>query len=161
MTRQRVRSDLARAALRGAAAGVLGGLAMRAMMEVEERALLPEAQRTTPPPEKVVEKAERKAGTELSPGQERVAAMGVHLGYGALWGAVHGVGSELLDVPPLLHGLLLGGLVYWTGMGPSGFLTKMGVAPSPMLQPIEQAAIPVGAHVAYGLATAAAYEALS
>jgi hypothetical protein len=161
MASKQVQSELAGAVLKGAIAGMLGGMAMKAVMEMEQRALLPEGQRTTPPPEKAVQKVEKQQGAELSPQQEQMAAIGVHMGYSAAWGAVHGMGGEVLGLPPMLHGLLLGGIVYWTSMGPSGFLTKMGVTPSPMQQPLTQAAIPVGAHVAYGLATAAAYEALS
>jgi hypothetical protein len=160
MANARVQSELIGAALKGAVAGMLGGMAMKAVMEMEQKALLPEGQRMTPPPKKIVQKVEKQQELELSPQQEQMAAMGVHMGYSAAWGAIHGVGSEILDLPPMLHGLLLGGIVYWTSMGPGGFLTKMGITSSPMLQPLKQAAIPVGAHIAYGLATAAAYEAL-
>lgn len=161
MANKHVRSELAGAALKGAIAGMLGGMAMKAVMEMEQQALLPEGQRMTPPPRKLVQQMEERAGAELTSSQEQVAAVGVHMGYSAAWGAIHGVGSEVMDLPPMLHGLVLGGIVYWTSMGPSGFLTRMGVTPSPMLQPLSRAAIPVGAHVTYGLATAAAYEALS
>lgn len=161
MARNGVRAGLAAAAVKGALAGMAGGMAMKMMMEMEERALLPEGQRKTPPPKKVVQKVEKAQGMELSPEQEQMAAMGVHMGYSALWGAVHGVGSRVLDLPPALHGLLLGGIVYYTSMSKQGFLTKMGVTEPPMQQPLKQAAIPVGAHVAFGLATAAAYEALA
>lgn len=161
MASKQVRSELLGAALKGAIAGVLGGMAMKATMEMEQRALLPEGQRMEPPPKKIVQQLEERQGAELSPEQEQMAAMGVHMGYSAAWGAIHGVGSEVLDLPPMLHGLLLGGIVYWTSMGPSGFLTKAGITSSPMLQPLSQAAVPIGAHVAYGLTTAAAFEALS
>jgi hypothetical protein len=160
MANARVQSELVSAALKGAVAGMLGGVAMKAVMEMEQTALLPEGQRMTPPPKKIVQKVEKQQEIELSRQQEQMAAMGVHLGYSAAWGAVHGMGSKLLDLPPTLHGLLLGGIVYWSSMGPKGFLTRMGVTSSPLLQPLSQAAIPVGAHVAYGLATAAVYEAL-
>jgi hypothetical protein len=160
MTNAQVQSELAGAALKGAVAGVFGGMAMKAVMEMEQRALLPDGQRMTPPPKEVVQKIEKKADVQLPAQQEQIAAVGVHMGYSAAWGAAHGIASEVLDLPPLLHGLLLGGVVYWTSMGPTGFLTKMGITSSPMLQPMRQAAIPVGAHIAYGLATAAAYEAL-
>lgn len=161
MPRTRHGDGIAGAALTGALAGMLGGMAMKAVMEMEQRALLPGGERMEPPPRAVVEKIEAARGMDLSPEEERTAAMAVHLGYSALWGAVHGVGQDLMDLPPALHGLLLGGLVYATTMGPSGLLTRLGVTPSPMIQPLSAAAIPVGAHVAYGLATAAAYEALN
>lgn len=153
--------DLAGAALKGAVAGMLGGMAMKAVMEMEQKALLPEGKRMTPPPKKVVRQVAETQDLEMTDREEQLAAMGVHMGYSALWGALHGVGSEVADLPPALHGLLLGGIVYFSTMGPQGVLTKAGITPSPLLQPMSQAAIPVGAHLAYGLATAAAYEAMS
>lgn len=161
MARNGVRAGLAEAAVKGALAGMVGGMAMKMVMEMEQRALLPEGQRQTPPPKKVVQKVEEAQGVELSPAQEQMAAMGVHMGYSAFWGAVHGVGSRILGIPTPVHGLLLGGLVYYSSMSKSGFLTKMGVTEPPMQQPLRQAAIPMGAHVAFGLATAAAYDALA
>lgn len=161
MARRKVRNGLADAAVKGALAGMVGGMVMRAVLEAEQRALLPEEQRMEPPPKKIVQKVEEAQGMELSPGQERAAAVGVHMGYSAGWGAVHGMGSAVLGLPTVPHGLLLGALVYYTSMGPSGFLTKMGITSSPMLQPLRKAAIPVGAHIAYGLTTAVVYEALN
>lgn len=160
MARRMVQAGLVDAAVRGAVAGVIGAMAMRLVLEVEQRALLPEGQRETPPPRKVVQEVEAAQGVELSPLQEQAAATAVHMGYSAAWGAVHGVGSAVLGIPPVLHGLLLGGIVYYTSMGPSGFLTRAGITESPMQQPMRKAAVPFGAHIAFGLTTAAAYQAL-
>lgn len=161
MARRQVRAALGSAALKGALAGMAGAMVMKAVMEMEQRALLPEGQRMEPPPKKLVAEVAESRGVELTPGQEQAAAMGVHLGYSALWGALHGVGSHLLRLPTALHGMLLGGAVYAATVGPGGLLPRMGVLPSPMLQPLRKAAVPLGAHAAFGLTTAAVYDALS
>lgn len=149
------------AALKGALAGMIGGAAMMMAMKAEEKLLLPKGQQVEPPPKKLVETLAEKQGMELSDTQAMAAGMGVHMGYSALWGAVFGVVQNRLHPPDLLHGLLLGGLVYATTFPERGLLPKMGVLPPPSQQSMEKAAIPVGAHVVFGLATAAAFDAMT
>lgn len=149
------------AALKGALAGMIGGAAMMMAMKAEQKLLLPKGQQMEPPPKKLVETLAEKQGMELSDTQAMAAGMGVHMGYSALWGAVFGVVQNRLHPPDLLHGLLLGGLVYATNFPEWGLLPQMGVLPPPSQQSMEKAAIPVGAHVVFGLATAAAFDAMT
>ena len=160
-TARTVRGDFADAAVRGVIAGVLGGIAMKAATEMQQRALLPEGQKMAPPPERLVEAAADKQGVDLTPRQEQIATMGVHIGYSAVWGAIYDVSQNALELPPVLHDLLLGAVVYTATMGPSGLLPRIRIMPSPLLEPLRQAAVPAGAHVAYGLATAVAFDSLS
>jgi hypothetical protein len=82
------------------------------------------------------------------------------MGYSAMWGALFGVVQDRVHPPSMLHGLVLGGLAYAANFPSFGLLPRLGVEPAPSLQPLNEAAIPVGAHIVYGLTTAAAFEAL-
>ena len=147
-------------ALKGALAGMIGGAAMMMTMKMEQKALLPEGQTMEPPPKKLVETLAEKADVELEDRQAQMAGMGVHMVHSAMWGALYGVVQDRMHPPSALHGLLLGGLVYAANFPSFGLLPKLGVLPPPSQQPLREAAIPAGAHVVYGLATAAAFEAL-
>ncbi|CAN5484517.1 hypothetical protein BH24GEM3_BH24GEM3_24110 [soil metagenome] len=153
-------AGLGEAALKGAVAGVLGGAAMMMAMKLGQQALLPEGEQMEPPPKKLVETLAERQGVELSDTQAMAAGMGVHLGYSALWGAIYGAVQSRLHPPDALHGLLLGGLVYASSFPEFGLLPKLGVLPPPTQQSLEKAALPVGAHLVFGLATAAAFAAL-
>lgn len=147
--------------LRGAVAGVLGGIAMKAVLEMAERSLLPPGRQPVSPPGEVVRRMETARDLDLSSRQTQLAEAGVHIGYSALWGAAQGLVTHSVPLPSAVRGLLLGGAIYYVTVGPKGVLTRAGLAPSPLLQPMAEAAVPLGAHLAYGIATAAAYEALS
>lgn len=148
------------AAVKGALAGLIGGAAMMMAMKMEQKAVLPEGQTMEPPPKKLMETLAEKAGVGLDDKQAMAAGMGVHMGYSAMWGALYGVVQDRVHPPSALHGLLLGGLVYASNFPSFGLLPRLGVLPPPSQQPLREAAIPAGAHVVYGLATAATFEAL-
>jgi uncharacterized membrane protein YagU involved in acid resistance len=153
--------DVAEAMLKGALAGLTGGAAMMMAMKAQNRALLPEEERLAPPPKQLVETVAERQGVSLSDRQATAAGMGVHMGYSALWGAVYGVVQSRLHPPDLLHGLLLGGLVYAANFPELGLLPRLGVLPPPSEQPLEKAAIPVTAHLVFGLATSRAFGAMT
>jgi hypothetical protein len=152
---------VADAAVRGALAGAIGGAVMMMAMKMEQKALLPKGERMEPPLKKLVETVADNQGAGLSDRQAMAAGMGVHLGYGALWGAVYGAVQNRLHPPDLLHGLLLGGLFYAANFPEWGLLPKLGVLPSPSEQPLDKAAIPLVAHLVFGVATAKTFQALS
>ncbi|HET7321216.1 MAG TPA: hypothetical protein VFI96_01895 [Longimicrobiaceae bacterium] len=150
--------SLATAALKGAAAGVLGGMAMMAAMMMEEKALLPEGSNAKPPPMKVVAKGADVAGVQLSDSELKAAGMTAHLGYSALWGALLGVSREELPLSPGLQGLLLAAVAYGVDFPSFGLLPQLGIERPPSQQSMEKAAIAPPAHLLFGLTTAAAYE---
>jgi hypothetical protein len=156
----RRRTGVGQVAMKGALAGMIGGAAMMVAMKMEQKALLPEGQTMEPPPKKLVETLAEKADVEIEDKQAKAAGMGVHMSHSAMWGALYGIVQDRLHPPSALHGLLLGGLVYATNFPSFGLLPKLDVLPPPSQQPLREAAIPAGAHVVYGLATAAAFEAL-
>jgi len=156
----RHQSELGEAAVKGALAGMIGGVAMMMAMKMEQKALLPEGQTTDPPPKKLVEALAERVDVELEDRQAMLAGMSVHMGYSALWGALYGIVQNRVHPPAPLHGLLLGGIVYAANFPSFGLLPRVGAMPPPSQQPLREAAIPAGAHVVFGMATAAAFEAL-
>lgn len=148
------------AALRGAFAAVLGGLAMKVVWELGERAL-PQAQRLGAPTERAVEDLARRSGRELGDRQRQLASLALFTGAMAGWGALYGVVQRRLQPPALAHGLLLGGLVYAANFTRGAPLVKSGIVPSAGDQHGRQRAVPLVAHAAFGVATGVAFEALS
>lgn len=153
--------DLGEAALKGALASLVGGMVMKAVWDAEQRALLPATKQVRSPTTEAVEKVAEQRGVQLSEGQTRAAAAALYSGNMALWGALFGVVQSRVHPPGLLHGLALGGLVYAANFPSFGALPRLGVLAGPGDQSPVEAAIPVGAHIAYGLATAAVFEVLS
>ena len=152
------RMSLADAAARGAAAGVAGGLVLRAVWGFAE-GLIPPERRTGSPTSEVVEKMAEKHGVQLSGTQVRAAAVMGYTGSMAVWGAVYGMVQSRLHPPMLVHGLLLGGLVYAANFAPGAALPKQGVVAPP--EGLDREVFTrLGAHAVFGLATAAAFEAL-
>jgi hypothetical protein len=134
---------------------------MKLVWEGEQKALLPKGESMGSPTLKAVEAVAEEKGVDLSDAHAAAAALVVYNGSMALWGAIYGAVQSRLHPPDALHGLLLGGLVYAANFPSVGVLPKLGVMPPPTMQSMEKAAIPVGAHIAFGLATAAAFEAMN
>ena len=146
---------IATAALRGALASLVGGVVLEVVWGATARAL--RAPKTT----------------EFTPGVSPSEDSGVSRLPGAsipspcdprgmaAWGAAYGTLHRHIRAPTIVHGLLLGVLMHaasGAGLGPvarvqtgngGGAARREGAGPSAI------------AHVAYGLATAATYEALS
>ena len=154
--RQQRSTGIAASALKGAIAGMAGGAAMK----MEQSALLSEEERMDPPPKKLIATVAQKHAVEISQTQAMAAGMGVHMGYSALWGAIYGIVQDRLHPPEVLHGLLLGGLVYAANFPEWGLLPRVGALPPPSVQEPVQAAIPMVAHAVFGLTTAKVFEAL-
>lgn len=153
--------DLGEAALKGAIAASIGGLAMKLAWEAEQKALLPEGERLGSPTKGAVEAIAGNHDVQLSEAQTKAGAAAFYGGTMAGWGAVFGMVQSRIHPPDALHGLLLGGILYAINFPQFGLLPKLGVLPPPSEQPTRQAAIPIAPHVVFGLTTAAAFRALS
>ena len=158
--RYRKRTSLGKAALKGAIAATVGGMVMKLVWDVEERTLLSPDQRTSPTRE-AVEKVAEKRDIELSDAQKTAGALTVYGGNMAMWGAIYGMVQSRLHPPDTLHGLALGGLIYAANFPSWGVLPQLRVLPPPSDLPTKHAAIPIVAHVAFGLTTAAVFDALN
>lgn len=158
----------------GGVAGLTGALLLTALDWAMQSVLKDESQSSVAPgygPEVLVNPATsaenvatifaEKVGSGLFSGHlgERRWAAGeaVHFTYGGLWGAVYGIVQGSLGLPPWLAGPVHG-LVIWA-VGPVVMLPAMRIAPAPWRVPPDKAALAVGAHLVYGLATALVYEA--
>ena len=158
--RYRKRTSLGKAAAKGAIAATVGGMVMKLVWDVEERALLSPDQRTSPTREAVESMAEKR-DIELSDAQKTAGALTVYGGNMAMWGAIYGMVQSRLHPPDALHGLALGGLIYAANFPSWGVLPQLRVLPPPSDLPAKHAAIPIVAHVAFGLTTAAVFDALN
>lgn len=147
------------AAMKGAVAGMLGGVALLLAERLTSRAVLPPGERV----HEGRDAAEAIADTRdaaLSPAQAEAAGAGLELGACALLGAVYGMVQSRLHPPDVLHGLLLGGVSWMATNSGAGALPRLGAAAPASMQSMERTAVPVASHVAYGVATAMAFDAL-
>lgn len=147
--------------LRGAVAGALGALAMTLTHKGTAATVLSAGASMPDPAAKVAEELAEQRGAELSQWEAAAAGTGLSLAFGAVLGAAYGLVQDRLHPPALVHGLALAGLTYSVTVPTHGVLPRMGVQPPPTQQTLEKAAVPIGAHVAFGITTAAIYEALT
>lgn len=109
----------------------------------------------------LVRRAERllPAGTAVPAGVGRAAIISTHLAYGTTYGVLYAL--LMLAVPaeranhPFVFGSLLG-VVVWA-VGHLGLLAGLDLGPAAWKQDRAELAGEVTRHVAYGIATAAAY----
>ena len=154
-------SVLTRACL-GACAGVVGTFALQAIRSLHQQYV---PQLMTPmredPGKFMVEQAERalpESAREKIPEEvEGAASMSLHLSYGALFGALFGAVRGHTD-HPVLEGIVLGAGVW--AIGYAGWLPAAGLTEPIWKQEPSQAIPEVARHAVYGIATAAAYEAI-
>ena len=78
--------------------------------------------------------------------------------YGSAWGLLYGLLQASYHQPPVLFGALYGLLVWLAG--PVLLVPAMGLTRPPQEQPPARWAPLLAGHLAYGLAAAAAFEAL-
>lgn len=149
----------------GAIAGVAGGAVITFLMG-QARQMMGRGEPSRPAPrrEEPREKLVRKVSStvfeaELPEEERKTWAQTVHWAYAAFWGALYGVIQASLNLPPRLHGGLLGTLVW--AFGPLFMLPKMRLSPPPQQQPPVQLGMGWVMHLAYGLTTAFTFELLS
>ena len=96
-------------------------------------------------------------GASLSGGTRRATGVATHFLYGSVWGAVYGLIQASFRLPPALHGLLYG-LLVWV-IGPVTLVPAMGIMPPPQRQGARRALLVAGFHVAYGLGLGLTFDA--
>jgi hypothetical protein len=82
----------------------------------------------------------------------------MHWTYGVGWGAAYGLVQGTIGAPPLRAGAALGASVWGLSYAQ---LVPMGIYEPPWRYPAKQLGIDLSYHLVYGVAAAAAYEALS
>jgi uncharacterized membrane protein YagU involved in acid resistance len=146
----------------GAVAGVAGTLVMQLVRTLNEK-YLPETMTESreDPGKFMVHQAER-----LLPGEQRrqvprkaelAAATSLHFSYGAMFGALYGaIRTRALN--PILEGALLG-IGVWAA-GYLGWLPAVGLTKPVWREDPQRSTAEVARHAMYGVATAAAFEAM-
>lgn len=150
-----------RALVRGAIAGAIGALAMSLTHRASSKVLLGSADAAPNPAKGAAEALGERAGVALSDRQADAGGTALMVGYGALLGAVYGVVHDRVHSPALVNALALGGLSYAATVPEKGLLPRLGLVAPPTEQAVLAAMVPMDAHLAYGVATAAAYEAMT
>ncbi|MFY9938804.1 MAG: DUF1440 domain-containing protein [Silvibacterium sp.] len=137
-----------RSILKGAFAGLIGGLAGAGAKALAEQVFPPRVQGQTPPP---VILAEQVAGHGLPADQQQVAKHSLHWGFGAAAGAVYG---GLVEVEPSLaawrgaaFGLTLNRLTH------ESILPRMGLARPKEEQPTQERISEWVTYAVYGIFT--------
>jgi len=137
-----------RSIVKGALAGLIGGLAGAGAKVLAEQIFPPRVQGQIPPP---VILAEQVAGHGLPRDQQQAAKHGVHWGFGAAAGAVYGA---LVEVEPSLgvwrgaaFGLTLNKLTH------ESILPRMGLARNKEEQPTQERISEWVTHAVYGIFT--------
>ncbi len=147
-------------AVRGAMAGLAGALAMRVIHRIEQKALLPRGAKATEPATELVKAMAERADVPLD-GVAPVLGIGVQAGAGAATGVLFGIAQARLGLPLWVSGLGLAAATWALTVPSKGALPKLGVAPPPTHQSLDKVAVGMGAHLAYGFATAAAFRKLN
>lgn len=148
--------------IRGAIAGVAGGLAMTGMVWKVAPHVIPEDMRPDEfVPKKAVRWAEEQMGhpDALTKEQEQAAAMGAHLGYSALMGALFGLAQPKLEGLPTPVAGVAFGLAVWA-LSFEGLMPVLGIMERTTDKPMKKWPPPIMGHVVYGNTTAFAFDAL-
>jgi putative membrane protein len=139
-----------RSILKGAMAGMIGGLAGAGAKVLAEKLFPPRVQGQTPPPVVLVEQF---AGHPLPPTQQQAAMHSIHWGFGAAAGAVYGA---LVEMEPSIgawkgaaFGLTLNKLTH------ESILPGLGLSAAKEDQPTQERISEWVTHAVYGIFTEA------
>jgi len=147
----------------GAAAGVVGTIAMTAFMKPGlARLLSPRYRPDEFVPKQVVQWGQSVVGqpTGLSPRVETIVSGVAHLGYGAGAGAAYSLAVKAIrGVPSPVVGAAWGLLIWAAGY--QGWMPALGVRPPTTEQPYTRWPLPIANHLLFGIVTAITLEAIS
>lgn len=146
------------AAAKGAVAGMAGSIALMLAEQIGRRTILPEGGDTTSLAAGAVTAVASEHGHSLSRANAETLGVAAELASAAVLGAVFGVVRSRVRAPALVEGLVLAALAYYTTSSSKGILPRVGMSPT-LHQNMEEASVSLAAHVAFGVTTAAIYEA--
>ncbi len=135
--------------VRGFVAGMIGGIVGTGVKMIVDRSL-PTAQ----PQEEhdarleVVEGAEELVGTDINRNKEETAQQALNIAFGAFVGGIYGVIVEAAPAMQAPAGIPFGAAL-WTAAHKVA-LPLLGLAPSPLEEPLSLQAGQLGSHMAYG-----------
>jgi hypothetical protein len=144
---------------RGALAGMAGGAALWVTERLGRATVLPAGTPAGGHAEQAVRFVAQERGADLGGAAAAAAGLGVQLAYCAILGAAYGTLRRRVELPAVADALLLAGVAYVAALSGGGIVPRLGVAPPPLEQDLGTTAVDFGAHLAFGIATASAYEA--
>ncbi len=132
--------------IKGAIAGLIGGIAATAAKTAAERLYPP---RTHGEPEPTDVAARKLGADDLPTAGKRAASESIHWGFGALAGAAYGVVAELYPDVTAKNGVTFGmALMAFTH---EGALPTLGLSASPANQKPREQRSEMATHVVYGV----------
>ena len=150
---------LGEAALKGAIAGAVGGLALIAAEELAERKLVSRSGRARDEWGAIATRVGERAGVRLRGRSRTAAGVGMHVLVSAALGAAYGVAMSQGRLKTPLKGLVEAGLVYGAYLAERpGPLTRGNRGRR--LRAARKGVLPVSAHDLFGAATAQVFRAL-
>lgn len=162
MRHQHDSAHLLRHVVAGVGAGLAGTAVMFAMRSFDQKYASETVPKGKDPGLFLVKQAERllPAGTKVPAGVEHGAALTGHLAYGTLYGLLFSMAKLVLPQKqhPFVFGGILGAAVW--AVGHLGLLPGLKLGPPAWDQNRAELAGELTRHVAYGIATAAAFNTL-
>jgi hypothetical protein len=158
--------EIPRALLRGAAAGLAGTAAMAALQLGVRRlrgqplgTAVPRTWEDEPAPARLAKQAAEAVGEgrRLTKRHVPLVTTVMHWAYGTAWGALYGIAAEQLRPSPFVGGVALGAGAW---MAAYAELVPVGVYEPPWRHPLDELALDLGYHLAYGFGVAGAFAAL-
>ncbi len=140
--------DRERSILKGALAGLVGGIAGSGAKIVAERIYPPRVYGETPPP---LVMAEKVAGHPLAEDEKAAAMQGIHWSFGALAGAAYGAAVELEPRAAAWQGAAFGATL--NKATHRWLLPKAGLAAPTVRQSTQEKQSEWVTHVVYGVVT--------
>jgi putative membrane protein len=137
-----------RSILKGALAGLVGGIVGSGAKAVAEKLYPPRIAGETPPP---VVLAEYLEGHPLTDGQRQIALQGIHWTFGALAGAVYGAAVELEPKAGVWRGAGFG--LALNKLTHGGLLPQAGLSKPTDKQTIQEKQSEWFSHAVYGFST--------
>lgn len=137
-----------RSIVKGAVAGMIGGLAGAGAKMLTEKIFPPRAEGETPPPVALVEQV---TGRRLHDGQRDAAMHGIHWGFGAAAGAVYGAMVEMEPSLGAWKGAAFG--VTLNKLTHESVLPKLGLAAPKNKQLAQERISEWVSHAVYGIFT--------
>lgn len=150
MRRSAATQNRKRSILKGALAGLVGGIAGSGAKAAAEKLYPPRVDGQTAPP---VALAEQIAGHPLSEVEKQVVKQGIHWTFGALAGAVYGAAVELEPRAAAWRGGAFG--LTLNKLTHKSLLPKMGLAEPPVQQSTQERQSEWVTHAIYGVVTEA------
>jgi putative membrane protein len=137
-----------RSIVKGAIAGLIGGLAGAGAKMLAEKIFPPRVEGQTPPP---VALAEQVTGRSLPEDRKKAAMQGIHWGFGAVAGAVYGAAVEIEPSLGAWKGAAFG--VTLNRLTHESLLPKLGLSKPKNKQPTQERISEWVSHAVYGIFT--------